>query len=76
MESQGLPVDDENVGVAPTVELLVRILAELDWPCVPAESDGWWYANVGAQLAHRLRDDPAAAITFDMVELFLRHHSK
>jgi len=43
---QGLPVDDAAVGVAPSVDLLVRILAELDWPCAPSESDGWWYANV------------------------------
>jgi hypothetical protein len=46
VQSEGRPVDDATVGVAPSVDLLVRILAELDWPFAPAESDGWWYANV------------------------------
>jgi hypothetical protein len=43
---RGLPVDDATVGVAPTLDLLIRILEDLDWPCSPIESDGWWYANV------------------------------
>jgi hypothetical protein len=49
VSEQGLPVDDATVGVAPSVDLLVRILAELDWPCAPSESDGRWYANIGGR---------------------------
>ncbi|GAA0896100.1 hypothetical protein [Virgisporangium aurantiacum] len=44
--SQGLPVDDAMVGTAPSVDLLSGILAELDWPCAPAEAGGWWRANI------------------------------
>ena len=49
VSEQGLPIDDAVVAVAPTAALLVRILAELDWPCEPMESDGRWYANIGGR---------------------------
>jgi hypothetical protein len=47
VSGQGLPLDDAMVGSPPSVDLLLGILAELDWPCAPVESGGWWYANVG-----------------------------
>lgn len=49
LADRGLAVDDGSVGVAPSVDLLSVILAELDWPCAPSESDGWWYANIGGR---------------------------
>jgi hypothetical protein len=49
LTDQGVAVEGLAAGVAPTPGLLVEILHELDWPCAPAEADGWWSANIGGR---------------------------